>query len=117
DEAMVRDLCCTILERAGYQVLVAEDGRQALAVYEREQASIDLVLLDQTMPHLSGRDTLRQLQQINPAVRIIIASGYSTADSEHPPAEGIVGRIPKPYRKADLLARVRAALEADKPTT
>jgi PAS domain S-box-containing protein len=115
DEGMVRDLCRLILQRAGYEVLEAADGHRAVTLYQQEQARIDLVLLDLTMPHLSGRDTLRQIRELNPAVRVLIASGYSTEDTNPAGLEGVVGIIPKPYRQADLLQRVRAALESDKP--
>ena len=77
DEAMIRNLGRTILQRYGYHVLLAEDGQEALEIYRREQSSIDLVILDLTMPRLSGRDTLRQLLQIDPDVRVLFSSGYS----------------------------------------
>src|SRR5262249_32890833 len=66
DEAVIRNVGRAILQRRGYQVLLAADGQEAIEVYLRERGRIGLILLDLTMPKLSGRDTLRQLRQIDP---------------------------------------------------
>jgi two-component system cell cycle sensor histidine kinase/response regulator CckA len=110
DEAMIRNLGKTILQRYGYEVLLAEDGPQALEIYQQERHRIDLVILDLTMPRLSGHDTLRQMRQTDPAVPVLFASGYSAdhlADSER---QGVLGFINKPYRPQELASTVRAAL-------
>jgi PAS domain S-box-containing protein len=111
DDAAVRQLGRAILEKYGYQVLVAEDGARALEVYRREQGRVRLVLLDLMMPRLSGRDTLRQLRALDPAVRVVLTSGYS---AEAPPAleqEGVLGYVAKPYRERELAQTVRRALD------
>jgi DNA-binding response OmpR family regulator len=100
-----------ILQTHGYRVITAEDGRQAVEVYRREQPAIDLVILDLTMPRLSGRDAFRELLRLDPTVRVLFASGYTAehlpeADSRH-----LLGFVSKPYRPRDLLRAVRAALE------
>ena len=77
DEAIIRNLGRTILQRYGYRVLLAEDGLEALQVYRQHGEPIDLVILDLVMPRLSGHDTLRQLQQLDPDVRVLFSSGYS----------------------------------------
>ena len=59
------------------EVLLAEDGESAVDLYHREQHRIDLVILDRSMPRLSWRGTLRRLRQVNPQVRVLLASGYS----------------------------------------
>ena len=69
DNEMLRSLGAAILRRHGYRVLLAEDGREAVEVYEREGGRIDLVVLDLTMPRLSGREALRRLREIDPGVR------------------------------------------------
>jgi PAS domain S-box-containing protein len=114
DEEMIRDLGRATLESAGYRVLLAADGGQAVDVYLREQQRIDLVILDLTMPQLSGRDTLRRLLAINPNARILLSSGFSAEDSHPAPVEGALGFIPKPYRRPELLGTVRTALDASK---
>jgi hypothetical protein len=80
DEPMIRDLASNILQRYGYQVLLAEDGLQALEIYQQEKGRIDLVLLDLAMPRLSGDDTFRRLREIDPNVRVLLSSGYFPED-------------------------------------
>jgi PAS domain S-box-containing protein len=110
DEAMLRNLGRAILESHGYRVLVAEDGLQAVAVYQHARESIDLVVLDLTMPRLSGRDALKCLYRINPRVRVLFASGYTAEQAaEH---ECVLGFVGKPYRAEDLAGAVRRALNA-----
>ena len=111
DEQVLRNLGRTILEKQGYCVLLAADGEQALEVFARERSRVGLVVLDLTMPRLSGRDTFRQLRALDPDVRILFASGYSAEQlsaEEHDQASGFVA---KPYRPRELAAAVREALD------
>jgi PAS domain S-box-containing protein len=110
DEAMIRDLGRAVLERAGCRVLTAGDGIEAVEVFGREHASIDLVILDVTMPRMSGRDAYRHLVRIAPAARVLFSTGYSADDIAE--LSGAVGLLSKPYRPAELLAAVRDALAA-----
>jgi two-component system, cell cycle sensor histidine kinase and response regulator CckA len=114
DEAMVRDIGQAILQQAGYRVLVAQDGHQAVEMYRQEREQIHLIVLDLTMPRLSGRDTLRELRRLDPRVRVLLASGYSEALENLSGGDGVVGFIPKPYRQKELLGTVRAALDREK---
>jgi PAS domain S-box-containing protein len=114
DEAIIRSLGRTVLQRLGYRVLLAEDGRQAVELYRRERDRIDLVILDLTMPNLSGRDAFRQLMQIDPSVRVVFASGYSADHIGDFEKEGALGFINKPYRPQDLASTVRAVLDRAK---
>jgi PAS domain S-box-containing protein len=111
DEEMIRNLGRTILQRYGYEVLVAEDGQDAIEVYKREQDRIDLVILDLTMPRLSGHDAFRQLLRINPAVRVLFASGYSAEHITETDPERVLGFVGKPYSQNELAQSVRSALE------
>ena len=100
-----------MLERMGYHVLVAEDGRQALSIYSRHKETIGLVLLDLTMPHMDGEETYRELRRINPEVRVVMSSGYSEMDvSARFVGKGMAGFIQKPYSRAELAQCRRAAL-------
>jgi PAS domain S-box-containing protein len=110
DEPMIRNLGRTILQRCGYHVVLAEDGVQAVDLYRRERDRIDLVILDLTMPKLSGEDALRQMLEVNPAVRVLFSSGYF-ADHVTARGEHILGFLGKPYRQDDLLRTVREALD------
>jgi two-component system cell cycle sensor histidine kinase/response regulator CckA len=116
DEAVVRNLGQETLRRAGYQVLLAADGRQALALYAREQPRIDLVILDLTMPELSGRDALRQLRSLNEQVRVLFSSGYTAEQLSESAEMGVVGFLSKPYRPQELVEAVRRALNHGKAT-
>jgi nitrogen-specific signal transduction histidine kinase/CheY-like chemotaxis protein len=115
DEEMIRNLGRTILERHGYEVMLAVDGQHAVEVYQREQARIGLVILDLTMPRLSGQDALQELLRINPRVRVLFASGYSAehlVETDHGRVLGFVG---KPYRPRELAHCVRTALDTPAP--
>jgi PAS domain S-box-containing protein len=113
DTPAIRDLGRAVLQNYGYRVLLAEDGRQALDVYRREQDRIDLVVLDLTMPILSGRDTLRGLVRINPKVRVLFTSGFSAEYLPEADAENVVGFLPKPFRVQDLANAIRTVLDQE----
>jgi CheY-like chemotaxis protein len=108
DESMIRHLGRTVLERAGYHVLTAEDGTDAVEVFSRERGRISLVILDAVMPRLSGPDAFRQMTALDPAARVLFSTGYSPEDLTG--VEGAVGLLAKPYRPEGLLAAVRDAL-------
>jgi CheY-like chemotaxis protein len=108
DEEMIRSLGRAVLESAGYRVLEASDGEDAVELFRVAHADIDLVILDLTMPRMSGQDAFRELAAADPGVRVLLSSGYTPdglADTV-----GILGLLPKPYRPAELLDAVRVAL-------
>jgi PAS domain S-box-containing protein len=115
DEAMVRNLGRSILESYGYRVLLANDGQEAVEMYRCPPHAIDLVILDLTMPRLSGRDALARLREIDPDLRIILASGYSAEHLREEDHEHLAGFISKPYRPEDLAQAVRTALDRPRP--
>jgi PAS domain S-box-containing protein len=111
DEATLRQLGATILQRYGYRVLLAEDGRQAVEIYQRDREHIDLVVLDLTMPRLSGRDAFREMRALDPDVRVLFASGYSAESLSEDDSGQVLGFVSKPYRPEELAGTVRAALD------
>jgi PAS domain S-box-containing protein len=111
DELLVRNLGRTILESFGYHVLLASDGQDAVEAYLREQHHIDLVILDLTMPRVSGRDALRQLRAINSDVPVLFASGYTVEHLTQEDHDRIAGFVSKPYRPDELAAAVRTTLD------
>jgi two-component system, cell cycle sensor histidine kinase and response regulator CckA len=112
DEELVRDVTRAVLEHAGFRVLTAADGHAALASYAEHRGEIAAVLLDLTMPRLSGEGTFRELQRIDPAVRIILTSGYSEQDATQGFAgRGLAGFVRKPCSPLDMIASVRSALQ------
>ena len=110
DESMIRGLGQVVLDRAGFRVLTADDGIEAVEVFAREHSRIDLVILDVTMPRMSGRDAFGHLLEIDPNARILFSTGYS--DEHIAELEGAVGLLSKPYRPHELLTAVQSALEA-----
>jgi PAS domain S-box-containing protein len=111
DEPLVRGLAQATLTQFGYTVLLAEDGVAAVESYRQHAGKISLVVLDMTMPRLSGRDTFLQLRQLDPAVRVIFSSGYSADSLSSDEAAGASGFVSKPYRPRDLARAVREALD------
>jgi CheY-like chemotaxis protein len=111
DNAMLRKLAATFLRRNGFQVLLAEDGQEAVEVYRKERDHIDLVVLDLIMPRLSGQDALRELRQTDPDIRVVFASGYADAQMDESQRAGVLGFVSKPYRERDLIQAVRTALD------
>lgn len=112
DEDLVRELGRRILTRSGYTVLTATNGEEALKVYGREKERIALVILDLIMPTMGGKDCLKEILDIDPRARSLIASGYSTdASTRECVALGARGFVGKPFRPKELLRQVRKALD------
>ena len=112
DEDMIRRLGRAVLERDGYHVLEAENGRVAVDLFREHHGRIELVVLDYAMPVLSGRDASRELARIAP-VRVLLSTGYSATDITG--LTGVVGLLSKPYNPAALSEAVRTAVRAAIP--
>jgi signal transduction histidine kinase len=113
DEAMVRELVSRILQTAGYAVLTACDGEEALRVFEEHADAIDMAILDVMMPKLGGRDVMDRIQAKHPGMRFLFSSGYSeTAIHTNFVIEEGLRLVTKPYRGAELLLTVREMLDA-----
>ncbi len=108
DESMIRQLTRTILAKAGYEVLLAEDGEQAVELYDAHHERIALVILDAIMPRLSGREALRELAGRYPHMNVLFSSGYSTEALSLAEFPQVRGFLPKPYRSDQLLDAVAA---------
>jgi CheY-like chemotaxis protein len=112
DEEMVRHLTRCVLERWGFRVLAAADGDEALTIYRERRPEVDLVLLDFTMPGLTGLQVLHKLRALNPDVRVIFASGHiDEPGGESLLSAGARALVPKPYRPEELVRRVRQVLD------
>jgi len=102
DEETVRGVGKQMLLALGYEVLLAADGLEALAVFQAN-AGISHVILDLTMPHLGGEDTFRELRRLDSHARIIMSSGYNEQEvSQKFIGKGLIGFIQKPYTLAAL---------------
>ena len=109
DEAGVRAIARESLKRAGFQVTTANDGVEALDVL-REDPSFDAVLLDMTMPHMSGVEALRLIKQRQPALPVVLTSGYSAQEAVgRVGSDGLAGFIQKPFMP---MALVQTMLDA-----
>jgi signal transduction histidine kinase len=111
DEETVRNVARRILTSNGFSVRMAAGGVEAMHVLRQDPQAIDAVLLDLTMPDMSGTVTRQELQRIRPDIKVVFSSGYSQSDA-FPVADGNAGLpfIQKPYRPADLVATIRRVL-------
>ena len=103
-----------ILERMGFSVLTAPDGREALKVFREHADEIVCVLLDLTMPHMDGEEAFREMRYLHPDVTVILCSGYNEQDATQRFAgKGLAGFIQKPYNMAVLREKLVEVLVAD----
>ncbi|MBA4392864.1 MAG: hypothetical protein C0407_04860 [Desulfobacca sp.] len=113
DQDIIRQLGADILEDAGYEVLVAASGEEAIQICQGHQRGIALVVLDVVMPGLGGKETFLRLRRINPKIRVLLSSGYSI-DGEVGEIlkEGVGGFVQKPYRDEELIDKIREVLDS-----
>ena len=112
DEDMVRNLVSRMLMIAGYTVLTAYDGEDAMRVFEENADKIELAILDIMMPKLGGREVMDRIHARCPRIRFLFSSGYSenAIHTNFVMKEGL-HLITKPYRKSELLRAVRETLD------
>jgi PAS domain S-box-containing protein len=113
DEELVRSLGQRILERTGYKILTAGNGREALEIYRQNKDEISLVILDLIMPVMDGKQCLDEILKINPQAKVLIASGYSPDGATKEILEGRAqGLVNKPYEIKQMVKSVREALDS-----
>ncbi len=112
DDDMVRTLFRTLLEEAGYRVIEAVNGRNAVQQYMDHRNEIALVILDLIMPKKNGREAYSAMREVNPQVRVIFTSGYTADATDHLElTQHGFDFISKPARPAELLNKVREVLD------
>lgn len=112
DESIVRKVAKTTLERFGYSVIVCDDGPTAITLFGTMAAEVSVILLDMSMPKMSGEETFRHLRAIRQDVKVILSSGYSEVEAfSHFNGNGLAGFIQKPYTSARLGEKVRSVLQ------
>jgi two-component system cell cycle sensor histidine kinase/response regulator CckA len=112
DEELIRDLGKRILSKAGYTVLTACNGKEAVDIYKQHQPDIALAILDLVMPKMGGKDCLKKILKIDPQARILISSGYSAdASTKECLGMGAKGFVAKPFRFKEFLQQVRKVLD------
>ena len=111
DQADVIEAVVDVLGIDELDVLTADSGEAGLAMYAQHQADIGLIILDLSMPGLSGQETLRQLHALNPAAIILLSSGFDEQETlRHLDGQTVAGFLQKPYHAAILRAAVRRHL-------
>jgi CheY-like chemotaxis protein len=113
DNAGLRKLATRLLEPAGYTVLGAATGEEALRLLEGHEKNVHLLLSDVVMPGMSGRQLAEQLAQTRPGMKVLYMSGY-TGDTivRHGVLEAQVSFLNKPFTAAALLRKVREVLDS-----
>ena len=113
DEENVCVIAQSVLRRAGFRVSVCSGGHEALATIKRPNQSFDLVLMDISMPYLSGIETLKMLLKHAPTQRVVLMSGFSKPD-ELPTVDysNYAGFMEKPFEAQTLIDTVTSALDA-----
>ena len=111
DEEIVREIGKKSLEAAGFNVLTAIDGLEAVEIYREQGENILLVLLDMTMPYMNGEETYQHLRQIRKDIKVIFSSGFRENEAKmHLKNNENTDFIPKPYHPMQLIEKVRRVL-------
>jgi len=112
DEPDVLSIAERMLKRFGFEVFIANDGQEAVSIFLKNFDKIDCVILDLTMPKMSGTTTFRELRAIRSDIKVIISSGYSVAEmAKRFAGQGPDAFIQKPYLTSSLRATIRRILQ------
>jgi PAS domain S-box-containing protein len=111
DEERQLNIMRRFLESEGYKVLAARDGLEALETFKRHKEEIAVAVLDLGLPRLGGWPAFQQMREIRPALKVLVASGFVSAEVEAEMAQGkLVGIIAKPYQLDDVLEKISQAI-------
>ena len=111
DEKLVRDAMCEMLELEGIPFVSASDGAEGLTSVEQHGDRVGLVVLDLTMPGLSGQETFLRIRAIAPGLPIVLSSGHDEARALAPlEGENVAGYLQKPYPLSQMVDLVRKLL-------
>lgn len=118
DEVSVCEVARDMLGDLGYTITIVHDGKAGVETYRTRQGSIDLVLLDMNMPLMGGKAAFEQLRKINPAIRIVILTGYGKDTTETAAlSTEASGFLQKPFQLEDLALKVRNVLDVRRAET
>jgi DNA-binding NtrC family response regulator len=113
DDDAVRNITQIMLKGAGYKVISASDGQEAVQLYKKCLSDIDMVMLDVVMPKVSGTEAFKQIREIQADVRVLFASGYDSGTLQTDFVDDKdVQFIQKPYSREPLLSKIRDVLQS-----
>jgi len=101
-----------MLEVCGYRAVVAGSGEEALHLFKAHKGSIHVVLMDLSLPGMDGSQCMKEIQRLDPSVRVILTSGLGDAHQvEQALAAGARAFLPKPYRMNDMVCKMEEVLD------
>ena len=116
DEEVIIEVTRDILEINGYQVLTASTGREAIERYRMDKDHIDMVIMDMMMPGIGGGEILEEMRALNPAIKVILSSGYGlNSEAKKIMARGVQSFLQKPFRIDQLLTKITDVLTDGDP--
>ena len=118
DEEIIRRTAKSMLERDGFTVVVAENGKEGVELFQVLSEKVAAVLLDMTMPVMNGEEAYSRLKAIKPGVKVILSSGYNEVEAVRRFAgKGLVGFIQKPYSANTLREKISLAFQEPSETS
>ena len=112
DEGPVREVAGMVLQRAGYAVMLAVDGADGVAQFEAHAGELAAVILDLTMPTMSGEEALRRMRDVRPDIPVVVTTGLDEGDARSRFADSETAVfIQKPYRPGELLVKLRDVID------
>ncbi len=113
DEKVITDVTGAMLSALGYDIIIASDGEEAVAIYQEKGKHIDLVIMDVVMPGMGGGEAIDLIREINPSVKVILCSGYSMSGAVKAIMEkGVHTFLKKPFKMDDFSHKIREVLES-----
>jgi DNA-binding NtrC family response regulator len=112
DEKNILNLCEKMLKYLGYKTIKCENGEKTLEYYSQNFNEIILVILDMTMPEMSGGETFDRIKEINPEAVVLLASGYAVdGEAQEILNRGCSGFIQKPFTITELSKKISETLQ------
>ena len=112
DEDMIIDVAQRMLDKLGYKVFTARDGKEAVEVFRKHKGEIDAIVLDMIMPKMSGGEAFDRIKEMKPEIKVLLSSGYSiNGQASEILNRGCNGFIQKPFNLQNLSKSLRSILE------
>jgi two-component system, cell cycle sensor histidine kinase and response regulator CckA len=112
DEDVLRTLLSGFMRSLGYTVITAQDGKEALTLFEIDPGRFHIVISDMLMPYMGGIELFQELRDIRPQIKFILVTGYSLTEVDENLLAGMTAVLRKPYKPMQLINLVRDILDA-----